>query len=57
MGDYSKVVRQMQKVADTRDHPVPQTVVLTASDAHVVLEHIRWLGREREHLLDQLPGD
>ena len=57
MGDYSRVVRQMQKVADTRDHPVPQTVVLTASEAHVLLEHIRWLSREREHLLDQIPCD
>ena len=57
MGDYSKIVAKMEKVAATKDRAVPQTVVLTASEARDVLDHIRWLSREREELISQLPAD
>jgi hypothetical protein len=57
MGDYSKIVRKMQRVAETKGRPEPQTVTLTAEEAHVVLQHIRWLSDERESLLRDLPDD
>jgi len=54
---YAKAMKKLEAQAGLADAKPESTVTLTAVEAKAVLDHVRWLSKERESLLLDQPDD